>query len=426
MVADQLSGRRRHAPPPRSGIRDRAAWIGALALGAPWWARVLAVFLASRLITTTFLLIAAAMQPANPFTAAQPSYLDYAIAWDGSWYERIAAAGYPRELPLSLDGEIGENAWAFLPLFPALVGAIAGATGIPFAAVAITVSTLAALGTALLLFRLLIRMLSESTAHAAVVLFCVAPLSPILQVAYAESLQLLFITMALILVLDRRYLLLVPVVLVLGFTRPTGLAMALFLILHLAVRWIRRSREPLTLRATAGLAAAAGTSALAGVAWPAIAGAVTGVPDAYTRTELVWRAGYIGRGELIPFTPWFQGADWWLRFIGVPGDAAPVVGAILVIVTVLLFAGLLLTPAARRLGTDLRLWSVAYALYLLAVFFPQSSTFRLLMPLFPLLGVVAQARPRVVRVAIIVVALALQAIWIRYAWFVDGTDWSPP
>ena len=44
------------------------------------------------------------------------------------------------------------------------------------------------------------------------------------------------------------------------------------------------------------------------------------------------------------------------------------------------------TPAVKRLGVDLRFWVASYALYLLAVFFPQSSTFRLLMPMFPLLG----------------------------------------
>ena len=46
----------------------------------------------------------------------------------------------------------------------------------------------------------------------------------------------------------------------------------------------------------------------------------------------------------------------------------------------------------ERDGVDVRFWLASYALYLLAVFFPQSSTFRLLVPMFPLLGVVAQPR----------------------------------
>ena len=56
----------------------------------------------------------------------------------------------------------------------------------------------------------------------------------------------------------------------------------------------------------------------------------------------------------------------------------------------------------RRLGVDLRFWMLSYSLYLLAVFFPQSSTFRLLMPLSPLLGAVAQPRSRLYRACLVV------------------------
>ena len=46
-------------------------------------------------------------------------------------------------------------------------------------------------------------------------------------------------------------------------------------------------------------------------------------------------------------------------------------------------AGLLLLPAVRALGPDLRIWVAAYGVYLLAVLFPQSSLFRLLLPMLP-------------------------------------------
>ncbi len=87
-------------------------------------------------------------------------------------------------------------------------------------------------------------------------------------------------------------------------------------------------------------------------------------------------------------------------------------------------AGLL--AAVRRLGIEMRLWVVSYSLYLLAVFFPQSSTFRLLMPMFPLLGAVAQPRSRVYRVAVVAASLALQWGWLLVCWRVDGYDWTPP
>jgi hypothetical protein len=73
-----------------------------------------------------------------------------------------------------------------------------------------------------------------------------------------------------------------------------------------------------------------------------------------------------------------------------------------------------------------RLWLVSYVLYLLAVFFPQSSTFRLLVPLFPLAGAIAVPRSRVYRVAVVVGSVALQWLWLLVAWRVDGYDWTPP
>ena len=50
----------------------------------------------------------------------------------------------------------------------------------------------------------------------------------------------------------------------------------------------------------------------------------------------------------------------------------------------------------KRLGVEMRLWSASYLVYLLLVFFPQSSIFRLLVPLSPLWGAVALPRSTVV------------------------------
>ena len=60
------------------------------------------------------------------------------------------------------------------------------------------------------------------------------------------------------------------------------------------------------------------------------------------------------------------------------------------------------------------------------MFFPQSSTFRLLMPLFPLLGALAIPKSKVYRTALVVLFLALQVGWLLVCWGVDGADWSPP
>jgi hypothetical protein len=87
---------------------------------------------------------------------------------------------------------------------------------------------------------------------------------------------------------------------------------------------------------------------------------------------------------------------------------------------------MLVSRPVKALGVDVRLWLVSYALYLLAVFFPQSSTFRLLVPLFPLVGALAVPRSRLYRVAVVLAVIALQWVWLLVAWRVDGYDWTPP
>ena len=66
---------------------------------------------------------------------------------------------------------------------------------------------------------------------------------------------------------------------------------------------------------------------------------------------------------------------------------------------------LLFEPHVRRLGVELRLWSASYLLYLLLVFFPQSSIFRLLVPLSPLWGAFALPRSTAWRIGVLAAGL---------------------
>lgn len=390
-----------------------------------WWLQVLAVFAASRVVTTTILLVFAQRQGPNPWTEPAPGYADFAGMWDGVWYHLIAVAGYPSELPRDAAGHVGENAWAFLPLYPALVRLLMVATGLPFAPVAVFVSLVSAVLAALLFSRLMARVLPHGALFATA-LFCFAPLSPILQVAYAESLQLTLLFAALLLLLQRHYLTLIPVVALLAFARPGALAFALALGLHAIHRFLTRRSDPFPVREAAALVTAGLSIAALGFAWLVIAGLVTGEPSAYLETELAWRAGYVGHQELVPLQPWFLGAHFWFWLLGFADPVAWVLAVVAVLVLALGFAAFLLSPGARRLGPELRFWLFAYALYLLAVFFPQSSTFRLLMPLAPALGVLALPRSHLYRAALLVLCVVLQVGWVQIAWIVDGADWSPP
>ena len=383
----------------------------------PWWALVALIWAASRLVTTTLVLLLANVQGANPWTGVSPGYAEFANMWDARWYNIVAVAGYPQALPLTAGGEVAENAWAFMPGYPVVVRLLMELSGAPWEPVAVFVSLTASLGAALLFYRLIRTVQPHSVALFAVVLFCVAPLSPLLQFGYAESLYLFLLTLALLLLLERRYVLLFPVIAVMALTRPSGLAFALALGLHVVHRWLTRSRDPFPVRERMPAASAAVFSGICGLAWPAIAWIATGSITAYTDTELAWRSAYIGYQELVPFTAWFQSGVWWL---GLP------LGIVVVVVLIAAFGLTLFLPAVRRLGVDVRFWVAGYGLYLLAVFFPQSSVFRLLMPMFPLLGAVAQPRSVLYRVGLVLLFIAGQWGWLLLFWGVDGADWTPP
>jgi hypothetical protein len=383
----------------------------------PWWLSVLVIFVGGRVVSTIMLAVLANNQPENSWTGAKPSLLDFSSLWDGRWYNIIAVSGYPNELPITADGHVGESAWAFLPAYPAIVRGVMTIASVPWNVAAVGVSLFFALAATLVFFKLLARVMPVQQALFAVVLFSVAPVSPLFQLAYAESMQLFLIALALYLLVLRKYGWMIPVILVLSFTRPGALALAVVLGMHWLYRFAKRSRGRFPPRERILVAFVAALSAVGGLLWLVVAGIVTGVPDAYLSTELAWRSAYIGYQELMPFMPWVLSSQWWL-----PG----VWGYVALAGIVLVFVLFMLTPAVKRLGVDIRFWLASYGLYLVAVFFPQSSTFRLLAPLFPALGALAQPRSRVYRVFIVLASLALQWGWLLICWRVDGYDWTPP
>jgi hypothetical protein len=399
-------------PAPRSASR------------LPWWGAVLLIFGASRVVTTVLFLWV--WSQATPQSRVRPgsTFLDLVSAWDGTWYWYIAENGYPSVLPETATGAVGTNQWAFLPVYPYVVKLFMLA-GMSWEAGAVLVTVLCAWGATLVFFKLMRTRLRPSTAMYATVLFSIAPVAALYQVAYAESMFELLLVIVLYLWVKRRFWAMLPFLVVAAFTRPGEVALALALGLWVVWRVWRawRGREAFPLRELAASVTATLVALVAGLAWPVIAGHVTGYPGAYTDTELSWRVSYTGYAPLVPFTPWFAAAKWWFTlWLHSPAW----LGYVTLIVLVLLFAAFLLLPAARRLGIELRLWLASYGLYLLAVFFPQSSTFRILLPMFPALGVIAAPRARWYRIGMVVVFVAAQVGWLLLAWTIGDYDWSPP
>lgn len=379
----------------------------------PWWLQVGLVYALSRLVTAGVFLAVARQQGANPWGSAQPGYGPFINFWDSAWYQQIFDQGYPSAIPRNPDGSAQANPWAFYAVFPFLVRGLAAVTGLGWTTLASTVAVVAGLGAVLVIHRLFRLVAGPGDSLAAVALICLFPVSAVLQIPYAESLHLLLLAAGLYLLARHRYLMAAPVVLAMGLTRPAGLPFALLVAVHLLVRW-RSGDFPWAERARGLVLLAVATAG--GWAWPVIAWLMTGEVRAYTDTETAWRGG-----GLVLFAPWFDTGQWLF---------GPVFGPVAVVVVgVVVLLALLSTPV-RRLGTDLQGWCLCYVLYLAAVLHPQTSTFRLLLPLFPLaLAAVFVSRSRAYRVTLGVAFFALQIVWVAWLWrfseLPGGGDYPP-
>ncbi|WP_310055604.1 hypothetical protein [Arthrobacter ginsengisoli] len=414
-----------------------AAWKLAAAAGTraarwPWWVQVGGLYLAARLISAGIFMAAALHQGVNPWFPAKPDYWSFVNIWDARWYGEVLQNGYPEVLPTDGAGTVQENAWAFYALFPLLGRALSGLTGMHPAFTLTLIAMVCGLAAALVIFRLFRHRAAHSTALWGTVFVSTFPVSPVLQVPYAESLNLLLLAAALLLVVERRYLWAMPVVVLMCLSRPTGVpfaAMTGLLFLYRAGQYFLAARSTAPreggrdgaaagvagpagsvphrrsqLWSLAGLTVVSGTGALL---WPAFAWAVTGDIQAYTKTETVWRGH-----DLVPFKPWF---DTGVLLFG------PVLGLLAPFVFVALFALFMMCRPVRALGTELRLWCACYMGYLLLFLHPQTSTFRMLLPLFPLaLSAALISRSRAYRGAVLVMFALLQIVWIVWLW-----AWAP-
>jgi hypothetical protein len=405
---------------PGPSLAARAGALREWVVALPWWAHVVLVYAAGRLYSTVVLTAAARGQVPSPWAPGSPSYEEFVNFWDSGWYARIHDAGYPVELPRGDDGTVLENQWAFYPLFPASVRLFSQMTGAGWN----PGSTLLAAGygyvAALIIYRIFLLRASHRDALWAVGVLAFLPVSPILQIPYAEPLHLMLLALSLYLVVTRRYLLAVPAVVLMCLARPAGVPFAVMLGLLVVVNlmgWFTAAeRERTSRRTLVRLVVLTATSCVSALAWPAVAWAVTGVPDAYVQTETVWRGS-----ELALFQPWLNVAH---QLLG------PVLGPAALVVLVAGFAGILLSPAGCRLGVPLQLWCVAYVLYLAAFWNPQTSTFRILLPLFPLiLAGVLLSESRAYRWLAVASCACLQVVWVVWLWgwvpLFGGGDYSP-
>lgn len=414
----------------------RGSWLSSSRLihglaALPWWVKVTAIYAASRLFSLCVLLASAHSQGASPWGAARPDYSTFINFWDSEWYRKIFDSGYPSQLP-STSGHVAQNPWAFYPVFPLIVRFISVVTGLGWATLAPIVALCFGLVASLAIYRLFRLRVRESTALFACALVVFSPVSAILQIPYAESTNLAFLALSLYFVLRGKYFWALPFVVLSDLSRPVGSAFACFAVLHLLshllpfhdgldrsawrfealkARWRRSTPTQWLGRLTFVI-----VSLLGAIAWVVIAAQATGDPHAYLETEAAWRAG-----PLYYFLPWVTNSQ--LLF-------GPIFGPLALTLLVVGSVILMLSPLTRRMGTDLKLYTGSYALYLFAVIDPWTSTFRLMLPLFPLaLGLVAASRSTAYRITMLCFSMALQVVWVVWLWnwaqLPGGGDYPP-
>ncbi|HET8767462.1 MAG TPA: hypothetical protein VFM86_09055 [Pedococcus sp.] len=397
-------------------------------------AYLLLVYAVSRVLVVAAMGVAAIwFQTPAGVGHVDPNVADILGGWDGVWYRRIAQTGYPVPLPADPDtGLLTYSEWAFYPVFPFLVRGLM-VTGLPFLGAAVTLNLLLGAAATLLVWRCFHFALHaspqparERLALTAASLWCLYPATGVLVMPYTEAVAAVLIAGSLLLLMQRRYAWVATLALVLGFTRAVAPAIACAVLAHLVLRW-REDRAagvaPLAgQRVTAGLMIAA--TAVSSLSWPVVVGLVSGLPTAFFDVQAAWGQ----KPESGPFVLWLAWA--W--------ESHGFFGVLVLVSLVATYIALILGRHGRWLAVELRVWALAYPLYLLAVVRPITSMWRFLLLDFPIAALVASVAMRTStgarivphwrrRVGVVAVVLVLGMFWFTCT-LLTYTPWAaaPP
>lgn len=380
--------------------------------------RVLAAYGLCRLFSVVLLTVVSRHQAPVSWTGPNPDYFSMTVLWDGFWYRRIAEVGYPAALPIdAATGAVQENAWAFYPAFPMMSRLLMKVTGLGFPVVGGTLALVLGFGAAVVMGLLLRDRVGPRVALAAVAVYAACPMSPSFQIAYTESLAILLLCGFLWAISKECWMPAAALALLIGLTRAMALPLAIVALMAVFLRWRRRRAEPITAREGWATVAMLGSCGVAGLLWPVVVSVLVGSPMAYADTMGAWSFG----GSVQLLRPW-------LSYVEQPLNAVQVALALVLIVT------MTVGPWAARLGTELRIWTLAYTGYLILVDAPSTSLFRHLLPLFPLTVVLIGGgwRDRPARLMgwwtgfLILVGLVGQVWWVwALLRFVPPTGWPP-
>ena len=174
---------------------------------------------------------------------------DGLLAWDGSWYADIASRGY---------GALSRDALRFFPGFPVLGRALGVVVG--DRAALVVIANVAALGAAMLLYRL-VRWERGDTALAtrAAWFLSLAPPAFVFVMAYSDALAILFAIATFLAMRRRNWWWAAAAAAIVGVTRPTGVLLAVPVLIEACRGFSTAAMRERVARAVAVVAAPVGT-----------------------------------------------------------------------------------------------------------------------------------------------------------------------
>lgn len=186
--------------------------------------QVLAVWAIASLIGLLIFNLGGLDTPQTYWSAAKPSYLHHVAFWDSEWYYRVATQGYPdsTSLPIGQDGRVGQNTWAFMPIYAYLSGGLAKLLSANYYTCAVVVAWLGSALAALGLDAWMRPRVGKAASLLGVAIFFTCGPAIILQLPYAESLGLALVAIGFAVLAKRRFAWAMVVFVLAAFTRPIG------------------------------------------------------------------------------------------------------------------------------------------------------------------------------------------------------------
>jgi hypothetical protein len=288
--------------------------------------------------------------------------------WDGRWYLKIAAHGYPAHLIQEGDG----SRWAFFPAWPSAIRATSAITGLSLSNAAVFLAFAFGLTSVIAVWLAVREVFGPVIADRSVLFYVFFPTAFVLSMGYTEG---LFITAAglCLYALHRRYWMMAAGAAIVGsLTRDVGVVLVLCVAMAAApVIWKQRKVRPLV----AVLVAPLGIVGFMAYAWARV-----GNPLAFLSAEHFWAGAHF---------VWFRAAPTALADVLHGGLHGLVLPAALLASAALVFSYLGVTLLARmqsRGGIIPTYWWVFTIGALLTAFSPYypNSILRYTMVVFPL------------------------------------------